>query len=195
ARAGSAMRAPGLRVLVPVFAAVGATFGTIEVSMVAFAAERGETGASGPLLALLAFGSLVAGLLYGAVHWRRGMRDRFVLALAAFAVGTVPLALAPSVGVMAGAVAMAGLTIAPTLVAGIGLVEALVPTSARTEGFTWVSTALGAGFAPGAYLAGWIIDASGAHQALFTAVGTATLALVVALAGMRVLGAGRPAQK
>jgi hypothetical protein len=180
---------------VPVFVAVGATFGTIEVSMVAFAAERGAATASGPLLALLAFGSLVAGLLYGTVHWRRGMRDRFVLALTAFTVGTVPLALAPSIGTMAAAVVIAGLTIAPTLVAGIGLVEALVPAAARTEGFTWVSTALGAGFAPGAYLAGWIIDNSGAHRALFTAVGTAGVALVIALAGARVLGAGRPAEK
>jgi MFS family permease len=167
-----------------VFVAVGATFGTIEVSMVAFAQEHGSTAAAGPLLAVLAFGSLVSGLRYGTVRWRRPMRDRFVTALAAFtALGAVPLALAPNIGLMAVAAAVAGLTIAPTLVAGIGLVEALVPASARTEGFAWVGTALNAGFAPGAYLAGWVIDSSGAHHALLTGVGTGCVALVVAVAG------------
>ncbi|HEX5495771.1 MAG TPA: MFS transporter, partial [Mycobacteriales bacterium] len=65
ARPGSALRVPGLRVVVLSFVAVGATFGTIEVSMVAFAQEHGSTAAAGPLLAVLAFGSLLAGLWYG----------------------------------------------------------------------------------------------------------------------------------
>lgn len=186
-RAGTALRTPGLRVVALSYLAVGVSFGTIEVSVVAFAQEHGSAVAAGPLLALWAVGSMVAGLLYGTVHWRRPLGQRFLIALAGFVLGTTLVALAPGIGSMAGAVVVCGLAIAPTLVAGIGLVEALVPASARTEGFTWPSTALGAGVAVGASVAGQVIDSSGGHRALLVAVAGGCLALAVAAAGARVL--------
>ena len=48
----------------------GVLFGTVEVSMVAFAEERGSGGGGGVLLALVAGGSAAAGLVYGTLHWR-----------------------------------------------------------------------------------------------------------------------------
>jgi hypothetical protein len=47
--------------------AFGILFGSAEVTTVAFADERGHQGWSGGLLAIWALGSLVAGVLYGAV--------------------------------------------------------------------------------------------------------------------------------
>src|SRR6185295_15588069 len=46
-------------------AAVGGIFGAIEVATVAFTDEHGQTAAAGIVLALLAGGSLLAGLWYG----------------------------------------------------------------------------------------------------------------------------------
>ena len=47
-------------------------FGAAEVTTVAFAEEQGHKAWSGGLLALWALGSLTAGVLTGAVPWRRG---------------------------------------------------------------------------------------------------------------------------
>ena len=55
-----------------VCAALGALFGAAEVGTVAFAEEQGNRAYSGVLLALWAAGSLIAGLVTGAVDWRRG---------------------------------------------------------------------------------------------------------------------------
>jgi MFS family permease len=91
----SAISSPGLRVLVGTFVAVGAIFGTLDVAMVAFAGQVGSPSAAGPLLALVAAGSLLAGLAYGARSWRWPLDKRFVASVVVLWVGTVPLALRP----------------------------------------------------------------------------------------------------
>src|SRR5262249_26909362 len=64
-----AMATPGLRVLAGVFAMTGVIFGALEVAMIAFAAGHGARALAGPLLALSAAGSLLAGLWYGTRDW------------------------------------------------------------------------------------------------------------------------------
>jgi MFS family permease len=192
-RGGSAMRVPAMRAVALVFVVVGAAFGAVDVSTVAFAKEHGVPVAAGLLLAALAGGSLVAGLLYGTVHWVRPLHQRFLLGLAGFAVAFVPVAAVPTVPLMAVAAAVAGLSVAPTLVPGIGLVEARVPVAARTEGFAWIGTAIAAGVAAGAYLAGRAVDAAGAHRAFLVVAAAACLALLVGLAAARPLAAARAA--
>jgi MFS family permease len=177
----------GLRVLVITFAAVGSIFGTIDISMVAFATEHGNRGASGPILAVFALGSLIAGLLYGTVKWRAPLHRRFLRGVICLALGTVPIALAPNIPVMAAAGLIIGLAISPTVVAGMGLVEKLVPAVAVTEGFAWVGTALGVGVALGSSLAGRIVDATSGHHAFLQATGAALLATVIAFLSQRAL--------
>jgi hypothetical protein len=55
--------------------------------------------------------------------------------------------LVPSVALMAPAATLAGVAIAPTLIAGFTLVQKLVPSGALTEGLNWMITALGVGAA------------------------------------------------
>ena len=54
--------------------ALGSLFGSAEVTTVAFAEEHGVPGVTGVLLAFWALGSLLAGVITGAIHWRRGRR-------------------------------------------------------------------------------------------------------------------------
>lgn len=190
-RSNSAIRIRGVRVLVVVFIAMGAIFGALDVSMVAFAEDEGAKAAAGALLAAVAFGSLVSGLVYGVVHWRRPLYRRFQLTIALLAVGVVPLALAPNIPLMAVAALLSGLAIAPTLVAGVGLIEATVPASARTEGFTWVSTSLGFGVAVGAAVSGRIVDAYGGHRGFLFSVGAAVAAALITTVGARMLRPSR----
>jgi hypothetical protein len=185
-----AIRTAGLRVLVATFAAVGAIFGTLDVAMVAFAGQAGSPGAAGTLLALVAAGSLLAGLGFGARSWRWPLDKRFMASVIVLWAGTVPLVLAPSVALMMPAAAFAGIAIAPTLIAGFTLVEKLVPTRTLTEGLNWTITALGVGAAVGAWTAGLIADTAGGRTAFLVAVVAGGVAVAVATCGRSRLRAG-----
>jgi MFS family permease len=180
---GSAIGTPGLRVLVATFVAAGTIFGTLDVAMVAFAEQVGSPGAAGPLLALVAAGSLLAGLAYGTRSWRWPLDRRFVVSVVVLWGGTVPLTLAPSVALMAPAAALAGVAIAPTLIAGFTLVQRLVASGELTEGLNWTITALGTGAAIGAWTAGLIADSAGGQAAFLVAVIAGGAAVMVATCG------------
>jgi hypothetical protein len=179
----SAISTPGLRVLVPTFVAVGAIFGTLDVAMVAFTGQVGAPAAAGPLLALVALGSLLAGLAYGTRSWRWPLDKRFVVSVVVLWGGTVPLALVPSLALMAPASILAGVAIAPTLIAGFTLVQKLVPSGALTEGLNWMITALGVGAAVGAWTAGLIADNAGGRIAFLVAVAAGGTAVIMAAGG------------
>ena len=180
----SAMRSAGLRVLVVVFLCVGCLFGSVEVVMVAFADESGVPGATGLLLGCVAGGSLVAGLVYGARHFTWPVDRRFRVGLVGLALGMVPLLAVPALGggalLMAPAGLLAGLAIAPTVIGGYALVEQLVPPRVLTEGFTWLTTALGVGVAVGSAVAGAAVDAGGSVLGFAVPVTGGTLAAATA---------------
>ena len=186
-RARSAGLETGMPALVLSLVFVGALFGTLEVSMIAFAEERGAASASGVLLALIALGSALSGLAYGALHWRAPLLRRYLVSLAALAAGLVPLLLAPGVVSMAPAALVAGIAIAPTLIASYAFVDLLVPPASRTEAFSWLNSGLGVGVAAGFALSGAIADASGARTAFVVALAAALAAGLTALAGRRSL--------
>ena len=80
--------------------ALGVLFGAAEVATVAFAEEEGHQGAAGFLLALWALGSLVAGLISGAIAWRQGPRVRLRWGALGMVAAMAPLVLVPSIPVM-----------------------------------------------------------------------------------------------
>ena len=187
-----AVLSPGLMVLALSCAAVGISLSVIDVGMVAFARERGSAGAAGPLLALFATGSMLAGLAYGARDWRTPPDRRFLVATAVFCAGTVPILLADGIVAMALSVTIAGVGIAPALIASSTLVEALVSRAALTEGLTWVVTALTVGAAAGAVLAGVAIDLSGSRAAFAVASAAGLVSVLIAAIGRGPLRRKRP---
>jgi len=191
-RGASAIRTPGLVVLALVLVGLGGVFGTIEVSMVAFAEEHGHEVLSGPMLALHAVSSGVAGIAYGARAWQLPLARRLQVALALLFAGTVPMALADTIPLMVAATFVSGLTVSPTLITSFALVEALVPRAALTEGFAWLSTSLGVGIAIGLAVAGHVVDATSGHRAFACATVASLLGAIAVLAGRRWLAA-RPA--
>jgi MFS family permease len=191
-RGPSALRLAGLRVMIVVGLAIGAIFGSIEVATVAFTDERGRPGAAGIVLALLAGGSLLSGLGYGAVSWRTAPARRFVLGVGVLALVIVPLRAAGTVPVLAVLIFLAGFAISPALIAGFALLEQLVPAASRTEGLTWFGTGMGLGVAAAASVTGQVVDASGARAAFGVPVAAGVLAALIALAGARTFSrAGR----
>ena len=95
----------------------------------------------------------------------------------------MPILLADGILAMALCVAIAGVGIAPALIAGSTLVEDLVPRAALVEGLTWVVTALTIGAAAGAALAGVAIDLAGSRAAFAAALAAGLISVLVAVIG------------
>ena len=162
--------------------AMGGVFGSTEVVTVAFAEGLGEKSVAGVLLGLWALGSLVAGFVTGAVTWRRTPAARMRVGVVAFTALMAPTPLVHGDIAMGVLLFLAGFAIAPTLIAAVSFVEQTVPTSRLTEGIAILSTTIAAGIAPGAAVAGVVIDAHGPHAAYLVPVCSGLVGVVAAVA-------------
>ncbi|MFF9061771.1 MFS transporter [Streptomyces sp. NPDC101213] len=188
---GTAMRSPGLQVLVTTFVATGTIFGAVDVVTVAFADEQGHKAAASVVLALYAAGSCVAGLVFGLLRPQGAPERRWLLGVFMMGVSMIPLLLVGNLPFLAVALFVAGLAIAPTMITTMSLIEEHVPRAQLTEGMTWVSTGLAVGVAVGSSIAGWVIDTAGARAGYGVPAVSGAVAVAVGFLGYRRLG--RPA--
>ncbi|MFE5963664.1 MFS transporter [Streptomyces sp. NPDC056463] len=178
----SALSIPGVRVLAVAYLGVGSVFGGMQVSLTAFSEEIGNPGANGLLYGIFAAGNMLAGIACGAIAWKIGPRKRLILGYAGLTVAASLLWSAHSVLLLGALGLIVGLCIAPALITGYTIVETLVPASARTEAFTWLTGAVALGQAAAVTVAGRLADEHGASTGfLVPLVGTA-LALATLLA-------------
>ncbi|WP_329521623.1 MFS transporter [Spirillospora sp. NBC_01491] len=182
---GGVLADRALLVMAPIFLMMGLVFGAIDVSAVAFAAEQGHKALAGVLLGCYGFGSAAAAFWYGARHWRTPLATRFRIGLILLAVAMVPPVLVDDLWLMMPVVLISGMAISPTAIPAYGLVERLVPAHRLTEGLALVSTAVGAGVAAGASLAGRLADGSGSGTAFLVPLAGTAVAAVLGLAGGR----------
>ncbi|MEU2715949.1 MFS transporter [Streptomyces sp. NPDC007205] len=182
---GTALRSAGLQVLVATFMATGAIFGSVDVVTVAFADERGHKGVASVVLALYAAGSCAAGVVFGLLRFAGAPERRWLLGVAAMAVSMIPLLLVGNLPLLAVALFVAGLSIAPTMITTMSLIEEHVPRAQLTEGMTWVSTGLAVGVALGSAMAGWVIDAAGARAGYGVPAVSGAVAVAVGFLGYR----------
>ncbi|MBW1600802.1 MFS transporter [Streptomyces sp. JJ66] len=188
---GTALRTPGVKVLVATGLALGAIFGSIDVVTVAFAEDQGRKAAASLLLAGYALGSCAAGAVFGLVHLGGAVHRRWLVGVCLVAAGMVPLQFVHSLPVLALALFLAGLSIAPTMITTVTLVERLVPRSQLTEGMTWTSAGVTVGMALGSAAGGRAVDAFGAEQAYAVPAAAGAGAVLVALLGFRRLAPAR----
>ena len=148
-----------------------------DIGIVAAMREFDATPQIGLVLALWGLGSLVGGLLYGALH--RSIPAFWLLA--ALALVTLPMSLATTPWGLALLSFGAGLLCAPTVTATIDQASRVVPAEARGEAMGWHGSFMTTGGALGAPIAGMAIDARGAGAGF---VAVALVGLAVALAGL-----------
>lgn len=154
----SALRVPGVRVLIATFLGIGSVFGGMQVSLAAFSQSIGEPGLNGVLYGIFAAGNMLSGVVCGAVAWKTAPQRRLVIGYTALALAASGLWTAHSVLVLAGLGLLVGMCIAPSLITGYTLVEGLVPAGARTEAFTWLTGAVALGQAAAVTVAGQLED-------------------------------------
>ncbi|MEU3304764.1 MFS transporter [Streptomyces sp. NPDC006678] len=184
-RGRSPLRTPTMAAMLAVFLATGAVFGSMEVVTIAYA----DGPEAGVVLALQAAGSCLAGLAYGRAH--RTARLRTCLA-AMTALMTLPLLAATTTGsllAVAGALLVAGMATAPTMVTGMTTIQRLTPEGRLNEGMTLAVTALLGGIAAGSATGGWTVEHAGPALGYTIPAAAAGLALLLSLVPARV-GAG-----
>jgi len=179
-RRGSWFRMPFLTMCLAATAATLVLSGS-DLSIIAAMREFDAAPQIGLVLAMWGVGSLVGGLVYGAMH--RPISAFWLLA--ALSVVTVPMALATTPWSLALLSLVAGLLCAPTITATIDQASRIVPVEVRGEAMGWHGSFLTTGGALGAPLAGVAIDGGGA------AAGFVTVALVGLLAALAGLGSMR----
>ncbi|WMY76925.1 MFS transporter [Citricoccus sp. I39-566] len=125
-----------------------------EVAIVAELEQSGAAGQAGVVIAFWCGASAVGGILYGAL----GRRVSPLLLLALFALGTLPMALVDGVWALAVVSIISGLFTAPTLAAASALMSHVVTEDRRGEAMGYYGSAMTAGAAMGAPVAGAFID-------------------------------------
>lgn len=173
--------------------ALGALFGGAEVTTVAFAEEQGAKRLAGALLATWAFGSLLSGIITGAIAWRIGPGDRLRRFIALLAAAMLPLVFVDSLWLLAIVIFAGGFAIAPTLIATNSLTERVVPRARLSEGMAITHTGIAAGVALGAMVAGRVVDVAGASPAYLVPFGAGALGALVALTAPRGTESAPPA--
>jgi hypothetical protein len=188
-RAGRSLLRPGLAVLAGVNLAIGGFFGAMQISVTAFAVEHGAAGTAAALFAISSCASLLAGWLYGLRRWRTPPQTQLAAAAAGLAAGCLPLLVAGSPVELGFDVALTGLAIPPILVLSSVLAEAAVHRAVLTQAFVWLNSATAAGSAGAVAAGGWAVDTFGAHGGFAMAAIAAGVMAVLAVAGLRALGA------
>ncbi|MFE9123001.1 MFS transporter [Streptomyces sp. NPDC007172] len=178
----SALSIPGVRVLAMAFLGIGAVFGGMQVSLTAFAEEIGNPGINGVLYGIFAAGNMLAGIACGAIAWKSAPRTRLIAGYAALTIAASGLWAAQSALLLGGLGLVVGLCIAPALITGYTLVESLVPSTSRTEAFTWLTGAVALGQAAAVTVAGRLTDAHGSTAGFLVPMAGTALALVTLLA-------------
>lgn len=168
-----------VQILVLTLLAIGGIFGTAEVTAVAFAQAQGNVTNSMYPLAAYAFGSFIAGIIYGGWPIRIELSRQFVITITIAALTTLPLLFVGNIWQLSLVFFIAGAAVSPTIIIAMKLVESLAPKEKLTEGMTWAGTGLSMGLAIGISLSGQIIDKFGAQKGFYVSIVAGLLAFFI----------------
>src|SRR5512132_3061390 len=189
-----ALRGGGVRVLVAVFLLCGLAVGAVEVVVPAALDATGHRGLTGLLLGVWGVGSMLAGLAVGRIGAASDPPRRLAVMLVAWGGAHALIGASGEPIALAGALLVAGATIAPTFVCANGMLDHLAPHGTLTEAFTWTSTGIAVGIAAGSSLAGALVEVASPTVAMVALSGGGVLAaLVVRAASAGPLRAPAPA--
>jgi MFS family permease len=183
------LRSPAVSTIVLAMMPFGLAIGALEVMIPAFCRQHGAPTTAGVLLAVWAAGSVLGGVIYGAVRWRRSVEVRHLWFSLCYPVAFIPLLGSDSIVAMAALVVPAGALIGPTLATRYQLVTAHAPRGTETEASTWPLTMLLAGLALGSGISGALVQGIGWRAAVIASIAAASVAAVLVLVRSHTLAA------
>ena len=172
------LKSPGMRTMLVADVPFGAMFGFIDVAVPAFAKGEGNSALAGPILAALAVGSMIGGVVYGS-RPRTLSGARYAKLSVLQALLMAPLIFADSTLALGLAMALAGLVVAPLTTVGFGLTDVVAPTGTATEASSWVLTAYQFGVAGGTAIGGALVEGPGTTSAFVAAASCAAFSATV----------------
>jgi predicted MFS family arabinose efflux permease len=169
---------------------VGSFFSATGLVIVGYSDEFGVREYSGFFVAIWSFSSGISAFISGSIHWKMNEARRFVYSVIALVILTVPIFLAAQIFegnlfVMAVALFINGLAIAPLLTAGLSVAERSVSEKRTTEVLAWAIAALNLGGAIPTAITGYIIDTYGSTVAFIVPLACITIALLSLLPFLR----------
>jgi MFS family permease len=177
----------GFTLLVIVVLGIGIGLGPMDVVAVARASAAGSPAAAGIILAALAAGSGLGGLLWGRMEHRQRLSTQLVVLLAFIAATAALAGLAPNLAVMGLCFFVTGTAIAPALIVAYVAVDEIMPDANRAEATTWVNTANNIGVGASVPVAGIIVETMPPGRALEAGAAVIAAFLVVLITFRRSL--------
>ena len=159
----------------------------LEEAMVppSFAEQLGSPLAASIVLSCYAISSCAAGLVFGALKLQTPLHKLLLIGGLATGATTLPLMIAGNIAGLAGAVLIAGVFFAPSMIVAMSLVERIVPERQLTEGMTWLLAGLNVGVALGAAASGQLVDIEGARAGFNVALAAGVTVVLIAYWGYR----------
>jgi predicted MFS family arabinose efflux permease len=175
-----------LQLLTLIMVLMGAIFGAIEVSTVAFAQESDAVWATGWLLGVFALASGLTGLYLGARPGGWPLSTQVLIGTGTLALAAATIPFIDGLGGYAAGMFAAGLGVSAVMIGAMQIIERSLPRARLTEALALAISGVLIGSAGAVALSGALIDAGGSSWGL--AVGS-----VAALIGLVVAALARPA--
>lgn len=175
------------RAVIVTLAMMAAIF-SVNLSLVAWARDTGDSGLSGVLIACWTIGSAVGGFGMGALPKEIPYALRFAglaVGMAVLAVLLPPVYGSVPVWLLLIVLFIGGMAIAPSMAGNFAQVSGSVPQERRAEAFGWLATAGTGGAALSMPVTGTLLDASGPAASVAVGAGLALVAMVLSLAGAK----------
>lgn len=174
----SALKTPGILIIIFSLLAMGFIGGAVDIAVVAFSNAHNSPNAASIIIALYALGSVISGLAFGAWKTHLKIEHQFLGVTTMMMLTSVTLLFINSLPTLGFSIFIIGLTVAPTMIIAMDIGSSLLSQSKLTEGLAWMSTGISTGVASGGALAGIFIDQYGIHSA-FLLIVSAGIAIAI----------------
>lgn len=182
---GGLLKITYVKSLLASLVALGLLFGSNFVVILAVAKENGRAADGGLWVGLYPIGSLVAGLVYGFIHWKSRSALRYTLALAFMTLSTSAILFFQDIDTIAFFIILSGIGIAPTLIAANEQLKELVPLRRLNEAFSLLGASLQIGITLGSALSGALVDRFGGWKGFYFMTAATLLATLLSAIGIK----------
>ncbi|WP_370931619.1 MFS transporter [Bartonella sp. DGB1] len=170
---------PSIQIIFLITVAVGTIISSCELVSVAFANKIGDPAKASYALVAYAVASLISGLLFGMVKWKKPLNEQLMLFTIAVLLLAIPPLFVNSLWQLILALFLAGFACAPLLICCFSVVEKISPPAQLTEGIAYEGSGIGIGVALGSITSGRLIDLMGAQYGFLIAIIASAAALLL----------------